>query len=270
MPASWPQRPSEPDGRSILGLGTAVSLAALAALACSIPATTRVAGSVAHIHGPARVWIALAAVALIPMLIAILVLRAARQGLLAFGGAGWELRAYGVALWLTSLLVELSLFGRLLRATTHNHALAGVAFALGALAMAGASALLCARVVTLLNLASMALRFLLGGFVALSALGALGSVLWGFARAASHDEASAAAAATFVDTLSFALGAVLALVVTEATGRSIARRLALVGPPIALVIGALGVSILRDGALCRAIDQRAPLFALAMHWVHHG
>src|SRR5258708_35881669 len=91
MPASWPQRPSEPDGPSILGLGTAVSLAALSALACSIPATTRVPDSVAHIHGPARVWIALAAVPLVPMLIAILLLRAARPGCRAFGGAGCEL-----------------------------------------------------------------------------------------------------------------------------------------------------------------------------------
>ncbi|HEV3191606.1 MAG TPA: hypothetical protein VGY54_13950 [Polyangiaceae bacterium] len=247
-------------------------MAALAALACSIPATTRVSGLVSHLHGPARVWIALAAVALLPMLIAILVLRAARQGLRAFGGAGWELRAYGVVLWLASLLVELSLFGRLLRATTHNHALAGVAFALGALAMATASALLCARVVTLLNRGSMALRLLLGGFVSFGVLGAYGLVLLGFSRAASHDEASAAAIAVFVDTLSFALGAVLALFVTEARGRALARRraLALVGPPIALVIGALGLSILRDGALSRAIGERAPLFALVAHWMYNG
>jgi len=272
MPRSWPQRPSEPDGPRILGLGSAVSLAALAALACSIPATTRVSGLVAHLHGPAQVWIALAALAFLPMLMAILVLRAARQGLRAFGGAGSELRAYGVALWLASLLVELSLFGRLLRATTHHHALAGVVFALGALAMAAASALLCARVVTLLNRGSIGMRLLLGGFVSFGALGALGLVLLGFSRVASHDEASAGAVATFVDTLSFALGAVFALFVTEATGRSLSRRraLALVGPPIALVIGVLGLSILRDGDLSRAIEQRAPLFARVAQWMHNG
>jgi hypothetical protein len=247
-------------------LGTAVSLSALASLACSIPATTRVSASVAHIHGPARVWVALAAAALVPMLLAILVLRIAREGLRAFGGAGWQLRAYGAALWLTSLLIELSLFGRLLRATTHHHALAGVAFAFGALAMAMASGLGSVRLVAILNAASRVWRFLVGSVVALSALGALGWVAFGLSRAASRDEASAAAAATVVDTLAFALGAVLA------AAPSLVRRraLALVGSPIALVIAALGLSILRDAALCQAIDRRAPMFALAAQWVRNG
>jgi len=266
MPASWPHSPSAPDGPPLLRLGTAVSSAALAALACAIPATIRVAASVANIHRPTRVWVALAAAALVPMFLAILVLRGAREGLRSFGGAGWELRAYGASLWLAALLVELSLLGRLLRATTHNHALAGVAFALGALAMATASALACARLVTILGAASVASRWLLEVVVAFAALGALAWVILGFSRAALHDEASATAAATVVDTLAFALGAVLA------AGPSLVRwrALALVGPPIAVVIAALGLSILRDERLYRAIDQRAPLFAVVAQWVRSG
>ena len=266
MPASWPQSRSESDGSRILRLATAVSSAALAALVCSIPATTRVSAPLAHLHSPARVWIALAAGALLPMLVAILVLRGARKGLRTFGGSAWELPAYGAALWFATLLVELSLLGRLLRATTHNHALAGVAFALGALATAVASALVCIRVVALLNAASPESRLLFESVVALGALGALGWGLVGFSRAVLLDEASAAAAATVVDTLAFGLAAVLA------AGPSLVRwrALALAGAPIALVVALLGGSMSRDGALSRAIEQRAPLFALLTHWVRGG
>jgi hypothetical protein len=46
--------------------------------------------------------------------------------------------------------------------------------------------------------------------------------------------------------------------------------LALAGAPIALVVALLGWSMVRDAALSRAIEQRAPLFALLTHWVRGG
>src|SRR5260370_19944491 len=133
MPASAPPPlgPHDEGGSLVLRFGTAVGLAAGAALAPALPATMRISGALASGHGLGHVWLALAAATLGPMVAAIVVLRGAREGLRAFGGSGAGLRIYGVGLWLASLLVGLSLFGGILRATTHHHALAGVTFACG-------------------------------------------------------------------------------------------------------------------------------------------
>src|SRR5579872_5733842 len=110
----------------VLRVGTAVGLGVAASLGCTLPAALRVSGSGLTDAGPLRAWVALAAAALGPMIATVLILRAARDGLRAFGGEGAELRAYGAGLWLASLLVGFSVFGSVLRATTHHHALAGV------------------------------------------------------------------------------------------------------------------------------------------------
>jgi hypothetical protein len=203
------------------------------------------------------VWIALAAAALVPMTAAVVVLRGAREGLRAFAGPGAGLRASGVGLWLASLLVMLALFGRVLRAHTHHHALAGVTFAFGALAAAVGSALVCARVVAIARgapeFARRGLVLILGGAVAL----ALAYVGLRFVHGASHDAASYGAAGTVVDVLAFALAAFFA------SRRSLAARrmIALVGPPVAVVIVALGASTLRDEPVRAAIGESAPAFS---------
>ena len=83
-----------------------------------------------------RAWVALAAAALVPMVAAVVVLRGAREGLRAFAGPGAGLRAFGVGLWIASLIVAFTFFGGVLRAHTHHHGLAGVTFAFGALGLA--------------------------------------------------------------------------------------------------------------------------------------
>jgi hypothetical protein len=236
--------------------GTAVGLAAVAALACVVPAALRVASSDAGNVGRTHAWIGLAAAALLPMLAAVVVLRGAREGLRAFAGSGAGLRLYGVGLWMAVLLVGLSLFGSVLRATTHHHGLAGVTFAFGALAFALGDALACVRVVTIAR--GLPER---GRRVVLPALAvAVGIVLLAvgvrFLRAASHDAASHAAAGIVVDVLAFALAALFASRQSLALRRSIA----VVGPPIAVVVAALGVPMLRDAQLRTAIGERAPAF----------
>lgn len=240
----------------MLRFGTAVGLAAAAALACALPAAMRVAAALGA-EGTGRAWTGLAASALVPMVATVVTLRGAREGLRAFGGPGAELRAYGMALWAVWLVVALALFGSVLRATTHQHALAGVTFAFGALALAVSLALASARIVELLRVASPRVRR--GGavglvFVTVCLLGWIGVR---FLRAATHDPASAAAAGTIVDILAFALAAVFAARRTLASRRA----LAVVGPPVAVAIAALGFSALRDSPLRAAIDERAPAFA---------
>ena len=259
MPGSAPPPPARADegGSALLvRFGTAVGLAAVAALACVVPAALRVASSDAGDVGRTHAWIGLAAAALLPMLAAVVVLRGAREGLRAFAGAGAGLRLYVMTLWMAVLLLGLSLFGSVLRATTHHHGLAGVTFAFGALAFAVGDALVCVRV---FNIARMMPEG--GRRVLLVALGAaVGIVLLAvgvrFVRAASHDEVSYAAAGTVVDVLAFALAALFASRRSLVSRRSIA----LVGPPIAVVVAAVGVAMLREAPLRAAIGERAPAF----------
>jgi hypothetical protein len=261
MHASAPPPPSTVDesGSLVLRFGTAVGLALIAALACALPAALRVSSSGvgAGAGGAVRAWVALSAAALAPMVGAVVVLRGAGEGLKAFGGPGAELRAFGAALWLASLLVTLAFFGSVLRATTHHHALAGVTFAAGAVALAIGTALVCVRIVAvLLGVSAGARRALV---VALGSL-ALLAIAWvgvRFVRAAAGDPASSAAAGTVVDVLAFALGALFAARRSLATRRQVA----LIGPPIAVFVAAVGVSTMRDAPLLDAIDERAPAFA---------
>ncbi len=245
----------------MLRFGTAVGLAAAAALACAVPPALRITAvlgvDAAEPSGVGKAWVGLAAAALVPMVIAVVVLRGAREGLRAFGGPGADLRAYGVGLWASSLVVALTFFGSVLRSTTHHHALAGVTFAFGALALAVASALACARVTSILMRAPPERRRAFAIALGFGAVVAVGYTGLRFVHAASHDPASVPAAGYVVDVLGFGLAAFLA------AGQSLASRrpLALVGPPIAVVIAALGVSALRDAPLRVAIASAAPAFA---------
>jgi hypothetical protein len=264
MPASAPPpRPAEESASLVVRFGAALGVAAAGAVVCSAPATVRVSAALAGVGGlNARVWLALSATALGPMAAAIVVLRGASEGLRGFAGPGAALRAFGIALWLVTLLAVLTWFGSLLRATTHHHALAGVTFACGALALGAALGLVCARIVVLVRGAPPAARGL--------AVGALGGVaflalLWAamrFTRSALNGTASSDAAATVVDVLAYAFTALLAARRTLAL-----RALALVGPPVAVVIVAVGVTMLRDAGLRDAIAERAPAFAPAARLV---
>jgi hypothetical protein len=268
MPVSTSIAPGDParNGSRFTRIGTAIGLGAIAAVVCVLPATLRVCAAVGPVETIPRVSIALAAAALVPMIASILVLRGAREGLRAYGGPEMGVRSFGAALWLVSLIVTFSVFGSVLRATTHHHALAGVTFAFGALALAVGSALVCARMVAILRLASPLIRWALAGALAGLATVALAWVGFRFMVATAHDPASASAAAIVVDALAFTLAAVFAAQPSFA----LRRPLALSGPPVAVVIAVLGMAALRDPPLRGAIDEHAPAFSTAAWWVPGG
>ncbi|MGD0677031.1 MAG: hypothetical protein ABSC94_16570 [Polyangiaceae bacterium] len=255
---SLPPSPASVQGSTVLRFGTAVGTGTAASFACVIPATLRVSSLVSATEGTIRVWVALAAAAFVPMVLCVLVLRSAREGLRAFGGVGVELRAYAVVLWLAWLLVALSIFGSILRATTHQHALAGVTYGFGAVAIAVGSAVVCARIFAILRNTSAAVRRLLAIVLAALTAAAVGWVCLRFLSEASRDPASAGAAATVLDVLAFSLAAGFAARPPFATERA----LALVGPPIAVTLLALGALTLRDTPLRDAIDDEAPAFSV--------
>jgi hypothetical protein len=242
----------------VIRFGTVAGVGTAGALACSLPAALRLLRGLGETDSAAHVWLGLAAAALLPMMAAVVVLRLAREGSRAFGGDGAAF-AYGVSMWLVLLVVGLSVFGRVLRATTHHHALAGVTFALGGLALAVATAALCARLVAVVRDAPPFPRRVL--YVALT--GFLGvALLWvalGCARASSHDSASASQVGTVVDVFAFVVAAGYA-----ARSSIVVRRIfALVGPPAMVVVLAVGIPALRWEPLHEAVQERAPLFGVA-------
>jgi hypothetical protein len=234
-----------------------IGLSVAPAIACTLPAGLRVS---ATLGGPApivRAWAALAASALPPMIVSVCLLRRARQGLRAFAEPAAGLRAFGVGLWLSALLITLSLFGAVLRATTHHRALAGVTFASGAVLLAVGYALVCTRIVALLRDASDRVRragvALLGGVAVVT----VASLATRFVRVLSSDPSSSTAAATVVDVLCFTLCAVAASVDRVAARRT----LALAGTPVAFFLAALGLTTLQDPPVRQAIDEQAPALA---------
>jgi hypothetical protein len=259
MPASAPppKRAAEHGVSLFVRVGTALGGAAVAVLACALPATLRVASlSEAGASAP-RAWLALAAAGLLPMLATVVVLRGAREGLRAFAGPGAGLRAFGVGLWLASLIVSFTFFGGVLRSHTHHHGLAGVTFAFGALVLAIGSGLFCIRVVSLARTAPDFARRGLLLILGTAAVLALAYVGLRFVRGASVDSASYGAAGTVVDVLAFALGAFFASR-PALVGRP---AFAIVGPAIALVVAVLGAFTLHDAAVRAAIGVRAPAYA---------
>jgi hypothetical protein len=256
-----PQSRRVADSGSILvQVGALLGFGAGAALACTAPAMLRVSAVLAGDAPVVRAWAALSAAALGPMMASIVVLRAGRYGLRVFAEPGGGVAAFGVAIWLAMMFVSLALFGGLLSATTHLHALAAVTFASGALVIAVGGGLTCARVVALLRASSPAVGRWVMGAMAACAVVAVASLGARFARVVWQDPASAVAAATVADVVSFGLAATAA-----ALGfRSARRALALVGPPVAVFLAALGITILRDAIVRQAIDERAPAFAPAV------
>jgi hypothetical protein len=245
----------ESEGTFLVRLGTALGLAAAGAMACALPAALRVSSAASS--GTVRAWVALAAAGLVPMLLAVVVLRGAREGLRAFAGEGAGLRVWGAGMWVATQFVVLAIVGALLRATTHQHALAGVTYAFIALFVAAGSAIVCARVVGILHASSVRTRRIL--LVALTALAllAVGAVGMRFVRAVWRDPTPSPPAAMVVDVLAFALAALFSSRPSFAPRRAIA----VVGPPAAVALLILGVPARKDPALRAAFEDRAPLFA---------
>jgi hypothetical protein len=250
-------------GKFVLHGGALVARAVGAALVCTLPAMVRVSAVLGGTAPGVRAWASLATAALGPMVLAIVVLRRARRELHTVAGSGTWLVGFGFALWLASLLVTLAVFGGVLRATTHHHALAGVTYAFGALALAAGWGLVCARLVAILRGASKRVRR--WGIVLLGAL-ALGAVAYlgvGFLGAVARDPSSAKASATVVDVLAFA---VLAFFMSRRAD-AVRWSFALAGPPLAVFLATLGVTTLRDPPVREAIDERAGTFATAADFI---
>jgi hypothetical protein len=239
--------------------GALVGLATVGTLACTLPAALRVSAALTGASPVVRAWSALVATTLVPMCLAVAVLRGAWSAWRDLGEAASPPRVFGVGLWVAGLFVWMVLFGGFLRATTHHHALAGVTYAFGALALAGGWGLVCWRTAAIF-----------AGFaektqpLAMASLGvplfvAILYIAVRFLVVASRDASSALAAATVIDVFAFCLAGLFG----SADWRLMRRLLAAIGPPLALFLGALGLTTLGDPAVLQAIREHAPAFAYA-------
>jgi hypothetical protein len=248
--------PEEDDGAFVLRFGTGVGAAAIAAAVAAVPAAMRAApGSQASTFA---VWSACAAAWMLPMLVAVIVLRRARAGVRALGGSDAAARAVGAMLWLFGLFVFEALFGSVLRATTHHHALAGTTYAIVSAGVAVVLAILCARVSTIIAAQSAGVR----RFLIVATSGLLGlAILVASLRLArafgGADAGGSSPAALLVDVLAFAITAALA----SRAAFTRLRALALAGPPLAVAILAVGLWAVRGPAVADAIGARAPAIA---------
>jgi hypothetical protein len=231
-------------------LGSLLGAGAVASLAASIPAAARVARETDGRFGVTGAWLALAAATLVPMIVAVAVLRGARRGALLFGVERAGPRALGFAVWLLASALVLLFFGAALRATTHHHALAGATYALVALVVAAGLAGVVSRFVALAaGWGALAERLVLGAV----ACGLLATLLF-FSSKVSRT--SPAAAALLVDVLACVLAAGLA------SGPMLAgsRAFAVLGPPFAAAVLLLGLGGLREAPKLPAVVRtRAPL-----------
>jgi hypothetical protein len=237
--------PEGPRISIIARASTALGVSAIASLVAALPAALRIA-PFAQESG-ARVWIALAAAALVPMIVAVALARAAREGLRAFAGVGALARAVGFVAWVALTFITLAVLGGALRATTHNAPLAGVTFAVFALAAVVILALAAKRVVAVVrnwNSWSQRIAFATALFLFAAALLAV-------SVRAPH------AGALTVDLLAFAIAACFA----SREDFTASRSLAFSGTFLAMIVFVIGALTFRASPLpSKLLFDHAPAY----------
>jgi hypothetical protein len=232
--------------------GTVVGAGVLAAIIASVPATLRIGDGGAAMRAM-EVWGSLAALASPVAILAVGVLRRARAGVRLAVGAHGGLLAGAVLWWCVLELGVLGVFGAVLRAKTHHHGLAGVTFALFALASGLVMGLLAWRGAHALGRAEEGVQRVSLGVAALAAF--LAIVLVGVRMARAPELATAAA---LVDGLALVVAAFFA----SAQGLARVKALAVAGVPVAAIVLVLGLSTVRaEPALQKDVVRVAPLHA---------
>ena len=228
-------------------IGVALGGAALSSLACTGHAAVRL--TPAGVSWPVA-WLALAAAAFLPAFVLLLALPRALSVLQAFDAKAARTLWTAVFLWVVFLELAAFVVGKLLRQSTHHHALAGATFAVLAVALAAGSALLSARLASLVARRGEQVARV---FAVVSALAAV-AVLAFLARAISD-----VARLTLIDAVAFVVAAGLAARASRVSDPKVGY----IGGPVALVLFVLGAWLLRSpgDVLVTAVDAFVPLYS---------
>jgi hypothetical protein len=229
-------------------LGMALGGAALASLACTGHAALRVTSTGAASWPIA--WLALSAAAFLPAFALLFALPRATSVLQGFDPQLTRTRWTSLFLWIPLMALASSMVGKVLRQSTHHHALAGATFGVVALALALVLGFVAARLAWLVTkLGEIPVRVAL----VLSSLLAVG-VLAFIARGLDD-----AARVTLLDGAAFVVAVSLSFRASKVSD----RRIGWIGAPLGLVVFFLGAWLLRSpgDVVVTAVDAVVPLYA---------
>lgn len=247
------QKP-QPEGESaILVVGFIVAGAVIAAVASSLPAALRM-GEEGSAGRALEQWIVLSALATPLAAAVVVILRRARVGLRLLMGDRASLLAIGVLWWSVIELGLLSIFGAVLRKTTHHHALAGVTFAAFAVASGALVGIFARRTTAIIARGGTSLQKI--GLVIAGGAAFVVVMLVGIRTSRAEGLHTAAA---LVDVLAFAVMSTIA----SSKILSRFRPLAIAGVPVAVLVVMVGLTTLRfDPKLRDSLVETAPMHAI--------
>jgi FtsH-binding integral membrane protein len=249
-----PEPEPDSDGSSVvMRVGYIVAGGVISAVASSFPAALRM-GEEGSASRALEQWIVLSALATPIGVAAVAVLRRARVGLRLLMGNKGHLLAIGVLWWSVVELGLLSMFGAVLRKTTHHHALAGVTFAAFAVVSGLLIGIFAHRTTAILarggpNLERMGVAIAGGAaFVVIMLVGVRTSRAEGLHTAAA-----------LVDALALAVMSTI----TSSRAFTRFRPMAIAGVPVAVLLLMIGLTTLRfDPQVRESLMEAAPVHTL--------
>jgi len=242
-------------GSLVLRIGLIVAGGVITALVSALPAALRMGDDASPLRAVEQ-WLVLTAIATPLGILAVFAIGRARAGLRILAGDRTVAFAAGFLWWCVIELGLLSLFGALLKKTTHNHALAGAAFAMFG-TFTGILVLLFARRASVV-LASGGPASTRAGFAIAAACAGLVTLLV-LVRTARADDLHTAGG--LVDAVLF--GTLATLTSSRILARF--RALAIVGMPIAVLVVIAGLTTLGlDPSLRDSLTVTAPLHGLVI------
>jgi hypothetical protein len=248
------------DGEAlVMRVGRTFGKGVVAAVTSTLPAALRM-GDGASIGGALAGWIVLCALATPLAIVAVFVIKRARVGLQMIAGDRASLFVLGVVWWSVTELGLLSLFGALLRKTTHQHALAGVTFAAFAAVTGALVGLFAKRTMSLLARSGAGVQK-----TALVVAGGAAFVILMLVGLRTSRAEGIHTAAALVDVLSLTVATAIAS--SRMFDRY--RPLAIGGVPAAILLVMVGLTTLRfDPKVGEALPETAPLEAAMIDLLH--
>lgn len=246
------------EASALLRVGQALATAVPCALVAVTPSALRIISHTDTIMGPIGAWVLLAGVAVLPLALASALLRRAAAGFRGLGPDAAGGRLAGSLAWGAWMLAVLYVLGATLRERTHHHALAGVTFALVALAAGLFLALLGRRFASVVRALEEASHGSFARALTAFAVG-LPLLLLGFALRHAGPELDASLRASIIDGSALGIAALLCARL-ELPPR---RELGALGVPVSLALVGVAAWMLRDAATREAFRASAP----ALHWL---
>jgi hypothetical protein len=249
------QEPDSDNATLVLRVGFIVAGGVISAIVSSLPGALRM-GNDPSAGRALEQWIILTAIGTPIGVMAVAVMHRARVGLRVLMGDRAPVLFMGVLWWCVIELGILSVFGTVLRKTTHHHALAGVTFSAVAVVSGALVAFFARRAAATMGRGGPAPQRL-GLFLAAGAAFTV-LMLVGIRTSRAPDLHTSAG---IVDALAFAITSTI----TSSRFFSRSKAIAIAGVPIAVLVLMIGFTTLRfDPKLRDSLLETSPIHALLL------